>query len=73
MSSNWYPDLFELKSIEGIRAVTFSNKNTKLKEPLSKVSAEYYSTLMLGLSETCPYMSVREIEEYLRVSAYYPF
>ena len=51
MSSNWYPDLVELGDIQGIRAVTFTNKNTKKYSPMSEISAAYLSTILDGLNE----------------------
>ncbi|MBR4341229.1 MAG: gamma-glutamylcyclotransferase [Lachnospiraceae bacterium] len=50
-SANWYPDVFELGEIQGIRAVTFTNKNTKPICPMSEVSMAYASTIIEGIME----------------------
>ena len=48
---NWYPDMIELGEIQGIRAVTFTNKNTKSFSPMSEVSMAYASTIIEGIME----------------------
>ena len=62
-SSNWYPDIVELEEIEGIKAYTFTNKNTKKHEPISKISGAYFSTLLEGLVEAG--LSTEDAYEYL--------
>lgn len=49
--ANWYPDIVELGEIEGIKALTVTNKNTKRYSPMSEISAAYLSTIMDGLQE----------------------
>ena len=49
--SHWYPDTLELGEIEGIRAITFTNKNVKPSAPMCQISAAYISTIMDGLQE----------------------
>jgi len=49
--SNWYPDTLELGELDGIRAVTFTNKNVKPSAPMCELSAAYISTIMDGLQE----------------------
>ena len=66
MSRNWYPDLIELEPIDGIRAFTFSNKNKRTQESLSRVSSEYLGVLTMGLRETYPDMKEADLIEYLR-------
>lgn len=48
---NWYPDTLELGEIEGIRAVTFTNKNVKPSAPMCEISAAYISTIIDGFNE----------------------
>ncbi len=64
MSSNWYPDLVELGEIQGIRAVTFTNKNTKKYAPMSEISAAYLSTILDGLGEMG--ISTKNAFEYVK-------
>lgn len=49
--ANWYPDMIELGTLDGIRAVTFTNKNIKPSAPMCELSAAYISTIMDGLME----------------------
>ncbi|MCR4649043.1 MAG: gamma-glutamylcyclotransferase [Lachnospiraceae bacterium] len=51
-SGNWYPDCIEIGEIQGLKAYTFTNKITKKAEPISKVSAAYFTTLLEGLAES---------------------
>ena len=49
--ANWYPDTMELGELDGIRAVTFTNKNVKPSAPMCELSGAYISTIMDGLHE----------------------
>ena len=49
--ANWYPDMVELDNIQGIRAVTFTNKVVKEYSPMSEISAAYISTILDGITE----------------------
>ncbi len=64
MGSGWYPDLVELGDIQGIRAVTFTNKNTKKYSPMSEISAAYLSTILDGFAEMG--LSTYEAFEYVK-------
>lgn len=65
-NSNWYPDCIRLDDIDGVPAYTFSNKDVRQKRAFRDVSFEYGLTLYLGLKETYPKMSEKEILDYLR-------
>ncbi len=63
---NWYPVLLRLSDIDGLPAYTCANDVVKIKEPFSKVSAEYGFVLYKGMKETYPEFSDEQIYEYLK-------
>lgn len=63
---NWYPECIRLEDIDGVEAYTFAGYNVKVKEPFSRVSAEYGIVLFNGMKECYPEMSNQEIFDYLK-------
>ena len=51
IGNSWYPDTVKLPDIDGIEAVTFTNKTAKRYASASEISIAYASTIMDGLME----------------------
>ena len=51
MGNSWYPNTVKLPDIDGIEAVTFTNRTAKRYASASEISIAYASTIMDGLME----------------------
>jgi len=62
-NKDWYDEQIELRYRNGIPIVTLTNREIrKMYPPVEK----YLEVVRLGLQETYPEMTIREIDEYLR-------